>query len=127
MEETKVYLHYNVIDGFEKNFKLSETEKDETKTHHKLVSWVNNGEAEATNRLLCNGRDYCDAEENGTYDYEMQAFVVDEQGNKYQVCWIFEGKKYANEEAYQDDDEAGKYAEENQDYSLENIDHISVC
>jgi len=48
-------------------------------------------DADFTGRLLGGGyTDYHEANEDGTYDFEMSAQATDEEGIEYTVYWILE-------------------------------------
>lgn len=50
-------------------------------------------DAEQTNRLLPYPKNYHEVESGEEYDFEMRAIAEDEEGNRYEVLWIFSDTK----------------------------------
>lgn len=46
-------------------------------------------DAEQTGRLLPYPKNYHEVESGEEYDFEMRAIAEDEEGNRYEVLWIF--------------------------------------
>lgn len=50
-------------------------------------------DAEQTDRLLPYPKNYHEVESGEEYDFEMRAIAEDEEGNRYEVLWIFSDTK----------------------------------
>ena len=57
-------------------------------------------DAEPSNRLLPHPKNYHEVEMGEEYDFEMAAKATNEDGNKYEVRWIFTDTKGEESDSY---------------------------
>jgi len=72
-------------------------------------------EAEHGNSLLPHTHNYRNPDDDGNYWFDMIAYAIDEDGNEYQVTWIFNTEK----------DEDGN-SKELDEYDYDDVDSVEA-